>query len=162
VKDSLKFFQAYIREMIDIGGENLPKTIATKLGIKLAKIYKKRGLADNLESAIKQIYLALNAKPKINKVDDSTLEIFVKHPKKIGPNFCVIGGKYDPSRAEIFQNSICIPYTMGFLNGISPNLQFKPTIKQCIIADNVRTCHYILKIKKENLSKRISNPDISA
>jgi len=28
-KDALKFFQAYIREMIDIGGTNLPKAIST-------------------------------------------------------------------------------------------------------------------------------------
>lgn len=153
MKDSLKFFQAYIREMIDIGGKNLPKTISTKLGAKLGKIYKNRGLADNLESAIKQLYVALNAKPKINILDDSTLEIFVKHPKKIGPNFCVIGGNYDPSRADLFQNSICIPYTMGFLNEISPDLHFKPTIKQCILADNVRTCHYILKIKRKTIPK---------
>ena len=44
VKSSLKFFHAYIREMVKVGGPNFPKTISTKLGIKLGKLYKKRGI----------------------------------------------------------------------------------------------------------------------
>ncbi len=139
--------------MIEIGGENLPKTISTKLGIKLAKIYKNRGLADNIESAIKQTYLALNAKPKIKKLDESTLKIIVSYPRIIRKNFCLIGGKYDPSRAQLFQNNICIPYTIGFLSEIAPDLEFEPTIKQCIVANDVRSCHYNLKIKEKNTLK---------
>ena len=157
MKDNLKFFQAYIREMIEIGGENLPKAISTKLGIKLAKIYKNQGLADNIESAIKQIYLDLNAKLKIKKIDNSTLEIIVTHPRIIRKNFCLIGGKYDPSRAQLFQKNICIPYTIGFLSEVAPDLQFEPTIKQCIIEHDVRTCRYNIKIKKKNTSKEKPN-----
>ena len=33
-KDVLKFFQAYIKEMIDVGGNNLPKAISVKSGSK--------------------------------------------------------------------------------------------------------------------------------
>ncbi|MFX0024391.1 MAG: hypothetical protein ACFE9S_18880 [Candidatus Hermodarchaeota archaeon] len=34
MKDALKFFQAYIKEMIDVGGNNLPKAISSKSEIK--------------------------------------------------------------------------------------------------------------------------------
>ena len=43
-KDALKFFQAFINEMIDVGGVNLPKSISVSLGAKLGKILKGRGI----------------------------------------------------------------------------------------------------------------------
>jgi len=150
LKDSLKFFQAYLKEMIDVGGENLPRAISTKLGTKLGKLYKQKGLAGSLETAIEQIYLALSTKPTINKIDEWTYDITISHPNKIGPNFCVIGGSYDPSKADLFQKNICIPYTIGFLKEIAPDYKFDYEIKQCIVADNVENCRYILRIMKEN------------
>jgi len=90
---ALKFFQAYLNEMIEVGGENLPRTISTKLGSKLAKIYKSRGIND-IEMALEQMYKVMNGSPKIKKVDDNNFEVTLKYPKR----FCPIGGKYNPRR----------------------------------------------------------------
>lgn len=66
-KKALKFFQAYINEMIDIGGENLPKTISTKLGFKLGKIYKEQDIS-NLESGLLRSFKVLNGKLEITDI----------------------------------------------------------------------------------------------
>ena len=88
--------------MIDIGGNNLPKAISTKSGAKLGKMYKIRGFNMDIESALKQIYTALNGKPVIKQIDQNRYEISVKFPRK----FCPIGGSYNPTRASTFQESI--------------------------------------------------------
>ena len=53
-RDALKFFQAYIKEMIDVGGVNLPKSISVSLGAKLGKLLRERGLI-GLENSLKKI-----------------------------------------------------------------------------------------------------------
>jgi len=146
VKDALKFFQAYIREMIDVGGSNLPKAISTKSGAKLGKMLKERGFKD-IESALKQIYIALKAKPTIIKLNENTYEVIVRYSKK----FCPIGGGSNSSRAPIFQENICIPYTRGFLNELFPNLNFESEILNCIPLNNQKVCHYILKVDKKKV-----------
>lgn len=145
-KDSLKFFQSYIREMADIGGEMLPRTVSTKLGAKLGKLYNERFQLSGLESNIKQLYFALSAKPQVTRIDDSTIEVLVKHKSK----FCPIGGNYKPERAEFVNKSICIPYTIGFLNEISNDLKFEIEIKKCITSNRTKFCHYVLKIKPKS------------
>jgi len=142
-KDALKFFQAFIKEMIDIGGENLPKAISTKSGSKLGKMYKGRGLPLDIGAALKQIYIALNGKPVIKQLDENRYEVIVKYAKK----FCPIGGSNNPSRASIFQENICIPYTRGFLNEIFPQFTFGEDILNCVPLNNQKICHFILKIK---------------
>lgn len=138
--------------MIDIGGNNLPKAISTKSGSKLGKLYKKRGLALDISVALKQIYSVLRAKPLINKLNDDTYEVIVRYSKK----FCPIGGAHNHSRASIFQENICIPYTRGFLNELFPQFTFESEILNCIPLNNQRTCHYILKIKnKKNINHNI-------
>ena len=127
-KDALKFFQAYIREMIDVGGSNLPKAISTKSGAKLGKIYKEKGFISKIENALKQIYIALKAKPIVKKLNDNQYEVIVKYPK----DFCSIGGSNHSSRTKIFRESICIPYTKGFLNEIFPQYKFEADIINCI------------------------------
>ena len=131
--------------MIDIGGENLPKAISTKSGAKLGKLYRERGLTLDLGLALKQVYSALKAKPVIKKLDENTYEVILRYSKK----FCPIGGVYNPSRASIFQENICIPYTRGFLNELFPQFTFESEILNCIPLNNQRTCHYILKIKNK-------------
>jgi len=148
----LKFFQAYIKEMIDIGGNNLPKAISTKSGSKLGKLYKKRGLALDISVALKQIYSVLRAKTLINKLNDDTYEVIVRYSKK----FCPIGGAHNPSRASIFQENICIPYTRGFLNELFPQFTFESEILNCIPLNNQHTCHYILKIKNKKNTDHIT------
>ncbi|GAH01778.1 unnamed protein product [marine sediment metagenome] len=63
-KDALKFFHAYIDEMISLGGENFPRSISTRLGGNLAEVYKSRGIT-NLEGALSKMYEVLGAEPKI-------------------------------------------------------------------------------------------------
>ncbi len=131
--------------MIDIGGNNLPKAISTKSGSKLGKLYKERGLSLDIGIALKQIYSVLKTKPVIKQLNENTYEIILKYPKK----FCPIGGSYNPSRALIFQENICIPYTRGFLNEMFPQFTFEADIINCVPLNNQRTCHYILKIKNK-------------
>ena len=133
--------------MIDIGGTNLPKAISSKSGAKLGKIYRERGLVLDLETALKQIYIALNGKPVIKKLNNENYEVVVKFRKK----FCPIGGSNSPSRAAIFQDNICIPYMRGFLNELFPQYVFGEDILNCIPTNSHRTCHYILKIEKKKV-----------
>jgi len=142
-KDVLKFFQAYIKEMIDIGGKNLPKAISVKSGSKLGKFYKARGSSLDLEVVLKQFYTGLKGKPTIKKLDDNNYDVSVKYSKK----FCPIGGTYDPSRGTIFQENICIPYTKGFLSELFPQFMTEAEFLNCIPLNNKKTCHYILKVR---------------
>ena len=146
--DSLKFFQAYIKEMVDVGGKNLPKAISSKLGSKLGIFYKRKMSTFEIDLALNQMYLALNAKPLIRKLDDDNYEVIVKYSKK----FCPIGGAYNPAHASIFQNNICIPYVRGLLNELFPQFTFGEEILNCIPLNGKKTCHYILKV-----SNRLNN-----
>ena len=131
--------------MIDIGGENLPKAISSKLGAKLGKMYRDQGFTLEIGTALKQIYTALNGRPVIKQLNENRYEVIVKFSKK----FCPIGGSSSPSRAPIFQNNICIPYTRGFLNELFPQFIFGEDILNCIPLNNQKICHYILKIKNK-------------
>ena len=146
-KDALKFFQAYIKEMIDVGGENLPKSISASLGAKLGKLLKKRGIS-GIENTLKRIYNVLNAKTQIKSIDDNTLEITLHYRS----HFCPLGGKYHPDRAELIQNIICIPYTMAILNTSHPQYKYKAKIMECIIDSNHKNCKYRLvkELKNKN------------
>ena len=146
-RDALKFFQNFIREMIDIGGKNLPKSISASLGAKLGKLLRERGIS-GIENSLKKIYNVLNAKTKIKTIDDNILEITLKHSKK----FCPIGGKINPERAEIIQNTICIPYTLAILNNLNSDLKYSAEIKNCILRSNNRICQYILTIEEKKSS----------
>ncbi|MFX1375252.1 MAG: hypothetical protein ACFFA0_05520 [Promethearchaeota archaeon] len=130
--------------MIDIGGTNLPKAISSKSGAKLGKLYKNRGLPLTLEESFNQIYSALDAKPTIKKIDNNTYEVILKYSNK----FCPIGGSNSTSRANLFQENICKPYTQGFLNELFPNYKFESEILNCIPMNSNKTCHYILKMEK--------------
>lgn len=138
-KEALKFFQAYIKEMIDIGGVNLPKSISSSLGANLGKILKTRNPM-SLENSLKKIYNVLNAKTKINTIDDNTLEISLRYKKA----FCPIGGKYNPDRVDITQKAICIPYTVAILNNSHPDFKYNVEIIDCILQTGNRICRYRL------------------
>jgi hypothetical protein len=146
VKDALKFFHAYINEMIDLGGKDLPRSVSTALGAKLANIYKRKGITD-LETALNQIYKVLGAKVSIKKIDENTYDVILKHSKR----FCPIGGKKNPNLAKTIQESICVPYTRSFLATLLPNYMFESEIKECILEDSSnRHCHYVLDVKAKN------------
>ncbi|MHA2008434.1 MAG: hypothetical protein ACXABO_13890 [Promethearchaeota archaeon] len=128
--------------MIDVGGDNLPKAIASKSGAKLGKLYKFKGVTLNLENSLRQIYTVLGAKPVVRKLNDETYEIIVKYSKR----FCPIGGSNHSSKGSIFQETICIPYTRGFLTELFPQYNFESEIQNCIPLNGQKTCHYILKV----------------
>ncbi|MHA1916219.1 MAG: hypothetical protein ACW986_17095 [Promethearchaeota archaeon] len=142
-KDALKFFQAYIYEMIDIGGINLPKSISVSLGAKLGKLLKKRGIF-GLENSLRQIYAVLNAKTKIKIIDDNTKEVTLKY----NSNFCPLGGKFNPGRAQIIQDTICIPYTKSMLKSLDLDTEYKIETTDCILKTNDKICQYRLKGKE--------------
>jgi len=145
VKDALKFFHAYINEMIEVGGENLPRAVSTKLGAKLAALYKRKGIND-LTTALKTAYKALGASTSIKKIDENTYLINLKHSKK----FCPIGGTRNPKYAKTIQDSVCFPYTRSFLTGLFPEFQFETEIKECIVDNSNSHCKYELKVKKSS------------
>jgi len=137
--------------MIDIGGENLPKSISTSLGARLGKMLKERGFI-GIESSLKKIYNVLNAKTKIKTLNDDpkTLDITLKYSNK----FCPIGGKVNPDKAELIQNTICIPYTIAILNSFDPEFKYESEILECILNSNNRHCRYKLIIKpKKSIEK---------
>ncbi len=143
-RDALKFFQNFIREMIDIGGPNLPKSISASLGAKLGKLLKERGVS-GIENSLKKIYNVLNAKTKIKSIGDNILEITLKYSKR----FCPIGGKVNPERAEVIQSTICIPYTLAILNSLDSDLKYNVEIQDCILKSNNRICQYRLTIEEK-------------
>ena len=138
-RDALKFFHNFVREMIDIGGQNLPKSISASLGAKLGKLLQKRGLL-NLEESLKKIYNVLNAKTKIKYVDENTLDISLRYRS----GFCPLGGKYNPERAKLIQETLCIPYTIAILNSLNPDFKYNIDPKDCILNSHNNVCRYIL------------------
>jgi hypothetical protein len=142
-RDALKFFQAYVKEMIDVGGINLPKSISASLGAKLGKILKEKETL-HLEERLKKIYSALNAKTKITPIDENTRQIMIKFRS----NFCPIGGKHNPDRAEIIRNSICKPYTKAIIRALDPDIKYKVELMDCIVKSNSKNCQYLLSIKE--------------
>jgi hypothetical protein len=144
-RDALKFFQAYIKEMIDLGGINLPKSISASLGAKLGKLLQKKGVT-SLDNSLKRIYNVLNAKTTIKTIDDNTLEISLKYSKR----FCPIGGKHNPDKSDLIQNTICIPYTSAILHSTHPEFKYSAEISECILNSNNRHCRYILVKEPKN------------
>jgi hypothetical protein len=116
------------------------------LGAKLGKLLRERGVT-GIENSLWKIYKTLEAKIKITTNDDNTYDISLKYSK----NFCPIGGKFNPERANVIQNTICVPYTSSILNSLYPKLKFYPEFKECILNSNEKTCHYELRMedKKE-------------
>ncbi|MBD3254877.1 MAG: hypothetical protein GF383_07275 [Candidatus Lokiarchaeota archaeon] len=145
-KDALLFFQAYLKEMISLGGENLPKTISSTLGAKLAKIYKAKGVA-TIEEGLKKMYEVINGKSKIRKISDTQYEVNTEYEN----NFCPVGGKFNPEIEEVVHKSICEPYTQGFLNQFDPSYTYKGEIKECILSSDNSHCIYdFIMNKKED------------
>ena len=139
--EALKFFHNFIKEMIQIGGANLPKTVSSRLGTKLAQVYKEKGIV-SITDALKESYEAIKGWTSVDREDDS-IQVSIKFLKKT----CPLGGKYDPDKAGLIQDSICVPYMEAFLKEIDPENEYEEEIEQCIVADNKRTCRYILTLK---------------
>ena len=92
-----------------------------------------------------EMYKVMNGKSKIFQVDDKTYEVTVKYPK----NFCPVGGTLNRKVAELFQESICKPYTQGFLTSFNPEFKYIGDIHKCIIDDNNKFCQYTLHLEEK-------------
>jgi len=143
-KSALKFLQAYVKEMVELGGENLPRTISAKLGANLGRIYRKRGITE-IESGLNQSFKVLKTKYRIEKKSDNLYEIEVKYRRK----FCVIGGKFDKKRKGLIQKAICVPYYLGFLKELDPTYTYKINVHSCVVSDNTHFCKYSLMLTKQ-------------
>lgn len=138
--------------MINLGGENLPRSISTRLGSKLAKIYKEREI-ESLEQALRDLYEILGAEVKIKKVSEKKFNIRIKHPYQ----FCPIGGSYNPSKREKFLEIVCIPYTIGFLKEFKPVNGYHLELKNCILRDGGQLCEYDLNLDLKDQLGEINN-----
>ncbi|HEY0087253.1 MAG TPA: hypothetical protein VGB37_00325 [Candidatus Lokiarchaeia archaeon] len=146
-KDALKFFHAYINEMIDIGGQNLPKAISSKLGTKLGRIYKERGVID-LESGLIKSFKVLKGNPKILKKNDNEFDINIKYRNR---GFCPIGGRYNPERGELVQKCLCVPFYLGFVSELYPKFKYTIRVQECILNKNTNYCKFVLNINSQDL-----------
>ena len=141
-KDALKFFHAFLSEMISIGGKNLPRSIAIHLGGKLAQLYKEREIV-NLPQAIMKMSETIGGKTKVERISDDEYYIRTKHSLR----FCPIGGRYAPDKGSNFLEIVCLPYIIGFLNEFCPNYETQIEVIGCIIQHGGRSCAYRLVIK---------------
>jgi len=142
--DAMKFLQAFIKEMINVGGENLPKTISSTLGAKLGKIYKSKGIKGFVDG-LKQCYKVLGSKANIVKISDNKYEVSLKYSRK----FCPVGGTYAPDMAELVQDSICRPYTISLLNQLDNRFRYRADLHECILKAKTTFCRYTLYIEEK-------------
>ncbi|KKK42164.1 hypothetical protein LCGC14_0620750 [marine sediment metagenome] len=143
-KDALKFFHAYIHEMIDVGGPNLPKSISASLGAKLGKILKNHEVT-GVKNSLKMISDGLKAKTKIKSLDDEEFEVLLSYKS----NFCPLGGEFNPDRSKIIQTTICVPYITAILNTLHSDLKFTAKILDCILNSNEKICRYKLTTEEK-------------
>jgi hypothetical protein len=145
-REALKFFHSYVREMIDIGGPNLPKTISARLGSKLARIYKRMGVTDALEG-LRESYRAIKGNPEIEKIGTNIYQVKTKYMRR----FCPIGGSpKNGKQAGLVQNSICQPFTMGFLSELDPKFKYTGIVEECILDSNSKSCRFTLQLEDKS------------
>ncbi len=143
-RDALKFFHAYVNEMIEVGGSNLPKTISTSLGLKAGKLLKDRGTT-GIENSLKMINEVFKAKTTIKPLDDGIFEVILNYKS----NFCPLGGKSNPNRSNIIQNAICVPYITSILNFLHSDLKFTAKVIDCIMSSDEKICRYKLTTEEK-------------
>ncbi|MHA1369336.1 MAG: hypothetical protein ACTSWN_15260 [Promethearchaeota archaeon] len=140
--DINKFFQAFISQMIAIGGVNLPKSISSRLGWNLGDLYRKKG-KDDVIKALKSMFVGMGGEPTLVDSDDERFTMDVEYPT----TFCPIGGA-NPKRYNLFSESICKPYTSGFVSAYYPDMRIKVEIERCILKDDKNKCRLRVHIQK--------------
>ncbi|MFX0098595.1 MAG: hypothetical protein ACFFCS_03370 [Candidatus Hodarchaeota archaeon] len=133
--DTIKFFQSFIAQMIEIGGINLPRSIASKLGRNLGDIYKKKGVTD-WTIAIKGMFRAMGGESTEFKKADGDTIVTTDYP---GP-FCSIGGRPKERRFSMFTESICRPYAKGFLSAFRPDFKLEIESIKCVLKGDDNKC----------------------
>jgi hypothetical protein len=132
--------------MIDLGGPNLPKTISTRLGAKLAKIYHKMGITDVIEG-LRESYRAIKGNSEIEKIGTNIYQVKTKYLRK----FCPIGGSPKAgNQAALVQESICKPFTIGFLSELDPSFKYTGVVEECILDSNTKACRFTLQLENKD------------
>ncbi len=140
--DIIKFFQAFIRQMVKVGGGNLPKTISSSLGGELGKSYLKKNVRD-WKKAITGMIEGMGGKLEIVEKEGSWL-LISQYPSE----FCPIGGKQDSVRFASTTDSVCIPYISGYLLALRLKLKRNPILNKCIVKDGGKTCEFQVEFAK--------------
>lgn len=134
--DTIKFFQSFIAAMIEIGGINLPRSIASKLGRNLGEIYTKKGVED-WKIAIKGMFRAMGSvSTEFEKDDEDDTIVTTKYPKA----FCSIGGKPKERRYNMFTEAICKPYAKGFISAFRPDYKLQIESEKCVLKGDDNLC----------------------
>ncbi len=138
--DILKFFQAFVRQMVVVGGVNFPKTISTSLGASLGKRYTLEGVTDWKD-----------ALPRMIEAMGGTLDVVerggeVVFETRYDGGLCPIGGPPSPARFESVTEGVCKPYLAGFLRSLKGTLGALPAVQRCIVRDGGATCELRVKL----------------
>jgi hypothetical protein len=141
--DTVKFFQAFISQMIMIGGNNLPKTIAIKLGGNLGGLYRNKGVND-WKVALKGMLVAMGGDVKSIERDGEDFFWLTEFQE----NSCPIGGKMNKARHAMFKVSVCEPYIKGFLNAFESSWKCDVESTGCILKDGGKSCAMKMAFKK--------------
>ncbi|MHA1730658.1 MAG: hypothetical protein ACTSU5_01875 [Promethearchaeota archaeon] len=137
--DIIKFFQAFVRQLADIGGINLPKTVSTSLGGRLAETYERKHVTE-WKDAITGMIQGMGGTIEIEGADAETSEKVVVKVSYFH-DFCPIGGHPMSSKADLVQGGVCIPYLMGFLRPFFPGTKMQIRFTKCIVRDGGNQCH---------------------
>ena len=104
------------------------------------------GITDVMEG-LRESYRAIKGNAEIVKLDDHTYEVKNKYLRK----FCPIGGNPQSERqAEIVQNCVCQPFTIGFLNALDPSYNYRGTVEECILNTHKKVCRYTLHLEEKD------------
>ncbi|MBD3188404.1 hypothetical protein GF325_16330 [Candidatus Bathyarchaeota archaeon] len=141
--DTIKFFQSFVAQMVEIGGINLPRSIATKLGRNLGDLYRKKGVGDYKE-ALESMFRGMGGKTRKFEQDEHGFTILIEYPRE----FCPIGGGHKPQRFEIFTEAICRPYAIGFLSAFLPRTKIRMKFLNCVLKEVGKTCSIVARIEK--------------
>ncbi|MHA1340907.1 MAG: hypothetical protein ACTSRZ_13055 [Promethearchaeota archaeon] len=141
--DVIKFFQGFIKHMVSIGGINLPKSISISMGRKLADYYIKRDIKDWRKALTAMIEGMGGSIDKIEETGDGKSYLIVS---KYMQGFCPIGGDVETKNSDLIVNSVCIPYTTGFISKFLNNSNLKLEFIGCIPRDGNTHCRLLVKI----------------
>ncbi|HMF30277.1 MAG TPA: hypothetical protein VKK79_02595 [Candidatus Lokiarchaeia archaeon] len=133
--DIIKFFQSYIRQMVKIGGINLPKTISSAMGHDLAIRYLDHGVADWKEGLTGMIS-GMGGSIEINE-EEGHWTAKILYPTE----FCPIGGQPGEQRSEVTAEAICKPYVSGFINAFGPKVAGTIKVNECMVRDCGNCCN---------------------
>ncbi len=140
--DIIKFFQAFIRQMIKVGGGNLPKTISASLGAELGKSYLKKNVRD-WQKALTGMIEGMGGKLEIIEKENKWL-LLSRYPSE----FCPIGGSHDTARFDDTVSSICVPYLLGYLQALRMKVTQNSILNKCIVRDGSCDCEIQVEFAK--------------